>query len=142
MAQLSRYSVTAKGARIGMRLALAALLLISVACQRTSSTPERYGARVVFRAHTPLHFPDFDLIYLGERRVAPAVYPREFIFHDFQATRDSEAVDVAWSAGAGDIGPAPFTIGGKSFLLELQVSDQHGALEDNELVVNLAAGGP
>lgn len=142
MAPLSRYPGIARGARIGLRLALVALLLTSAACQRASSAPERYGARIAFRAHTPLHFPDFDLTYQGERRVAPVDYPREFIFHDFRASQGSEVVDVAWSAGAGDIGPAPFTIGGKSFLLELKVSDQLGDLEDNELVVSLATGGP
>ena len=41
---------------------------------------------------------------------------------------------------AGDIGPAPFAVSGRRFLLELKRSDRLGPLKADELAVTRAEG--
>lgn len=99
--------------------------------------PAAYAKKVSFQKGRPLRFPDFVLEYAGERRVASKQYPRGFLNHDFIVTTGSERRTVSWSAGTGDIGPAPFTIAGKDFALELARSDSLGKLKPNELVITI-----
>ena len=58
-----------------------------------------------------------------------------FALHDFRAAQGTESVNVSWSSGTGDIGPAFFTVGGVDYRLELAQSDELGRLDDNQLVV-------
>lgn len=97
-----------------------------------------YGTKVPFTKNTELHFPDFVLTYVGERRVAPDRYPRGFLFHDFRVTTSKGSQTVSWSSGTGDIGPAPFAVNGARFTLELGHADQLGRLKPAELVIQRA----
>ena len=101
-----------------------------------------YGTKVTFKKARPLTFPDFILLYVGERRAASRRYPRGFLNRDFIVSTDSERIAVSWSAGTGDIGPALFTIAGKEYGLELVRSDSLGRLKPNELVVTIGRRTP
>lgn len=105
-------------------------------CQAQTSGPAAYATKVSFKKGVPLHFADFDLTYTGERHETSKVFKPGFNFHDFTATRGTETVKISWSSGTGDIGPASFVFGGKTFLLELRHSDKLGKLRDDELVVS------
>ena len=111
--------------------------LVSLAFLSVENRPNAYGTRVTFKKARPLTFPDFVLEYAGERRVTSKQYPRGFRNHDFVVTAGAARRTVSWSAGTGDIGPAPFTIAGKHFALELVRSDSLGRLKPNELVITL-----
>jgi hypothetical protein len=102
----------------------------------SDSSVHLYGSKVSFERARPLQFSDFTLEYLGERRVRPGKYPRDFVYQDFVAVAGAERVNVSWSAGSGDIGPAVFIVGGKQFWLELAMSDSAGRLKSNELVIS------
>ena len=112
--------------------------LLAGVCVGAGPRPAPYGAKVAFRLSSPIRFADFDLTYLGERRVETDRYPRGFTVHDFRVSRDDEGVTVSWSAGTGDVGPAAFPFAGRSFLLELRRSDRLGPLKTDELVVTPA----
>ncbi len=94
-----------------------------------------YGAKITFAKGRSIAFRDFQLEYLGSRRVTPPQFPRGFLVHDFIASKGSERVPVTWSAGTGDIGPAVFVISRKTFWLELARSDSLGRLKPNQLVI-------
>lgn len=122
--------------------AVGALALVgpsfAAVCFAAGPKPAPYGAKVVFRAGSPIRFADFSLTFLGTRRVASEKYPREFVLHDFRVVEADTVVAVSWSAGTGDIGPAIFSLGGRRFALELKRSDHLGELGDDELVVTPA----
>lgn len=112
--------------------------LLPAVCVAAGPRPAPYGSKVVFREGSPLAFADFDLTFLGTRRETRPEYPRGFLYLDFRASRGGSSASVSWSAGTGDVGPAPFAFGGKRFLLELKRSERAGALKDDELVVSPA----
>jgi len=114
--------------------ALIALALLPGSCSPAPAV-NGYGTRVAFEKARPLKFPDFILEYVGDRRVSSKQYPRGLLSRDFVVSGGSERIGVSWPAGTGDIGPAPFPIGGKLFGLELVRSDSLGPLKPNELVV-------
>ncbi len=95
-----------------------------------------YGSKVRFKAGRTLRFPDFELIYLGKRRVAPKQYPRGWWIHDFKVVCKGAEQTVSWSAGTGDIGPTRFRVTGRFFQIELSRSDKLGPLHQDELVVS------
>lgn len=95
-----------------------------------------YGSKAKFRADRTLRFPDFDLIYLGKRRVTPKQYPRGWWTHDFKVLSKGAEQTVSWSAGTGDIGPTRFKVTGGFFQIELSLSDKLGSLRPDELVVS------
>ena len=113
---------------------VSALLTLSATAAASEVTP--YGAWTEYRLSRAAPFAHFTLEYLGERHVENAHFPPGFTHHDFVATTPSERVQLSWSSGTGDIGPAPFTIAGERFTLELRLSDELGPLAANELVVN------
>ena len=110
-------------------------LFIAAACVAPGPRPAPYGAKVVFRANSPIRFRHFALTFVGERHVAFPEYPRGFDYHDFRLTSGPETLIVSWSAGTGEIAPALFTVAGQRFMLELVHSERRGRLEANELVV-------
>jgi hypothetical protein len=95
-----------------------------------------YGAKVKFSVGHTLHFPDFNLAYVGKRRVTPPQYPRGWWAHDFKVRAKSDEQTVSWSAGTGDIGPTRFRVNGNDFQIELSRSDKLGALREDEVVVS------
>ena len=121
--------------RSSLRLVPVFFLLVAGACLEAGPRPAPYGARVVFRADTPIQFEDFTMSFVGERLDASPQYPRGFLMYDFRVVSASGTQTVSWSAGTGEIGPAEFTVAGRRYLLELKHSDRRGALENDELVV-------
>lgn len=113
-------------------------LLALAACSHAEEASDAvaYGAKVKFSVGRTLHFPDFDLTYVGKRRVTPPQYPRGWWIHDFKVRAKGDEQTVSWSAGTGDIGPARFKVNGTSFQIELSRSDKLGALRDDEVVVS------
>jgi hypothetical protein len=96
-----------------------------------------YGLKVKFSAGHSLHFPDFDLTYVGKRRVTPPQYPRGWWSYDFKVRGKNDEQTVSWSAGTGDIGPTRFKVNGADFQIELSRSDKLGPLRDDEMVVSV-----
>jgi hypothetical protein len=113
-------------------------LLALAACSHAeeASNAVAYGAKVKFSVGRTLHFPDFDLTYVGKRRVMPPQYPRGWWIHDFKVRAKSDEQTVSWSAGTGDIGPTRFKVNGTDFQIELSHSDKLGALREDEAVVS------
>ena len=113
-------------------------LLALAACSHAeeASNAAAYGAKVKFSVGRTLHFPDFDLTYVGKRRVTPPQYPRGWWIHDFKVRAKSDEQTVSWSAGTGDIGPTRFKVNGTDFQIELSRSDRLGALREDEVVVS------
>lgn len=109
--------------------------LFSSFCGKNSEGKANLGAKVAFSQDTPIQFEDFALTYIGERRVSSDIFPRGFLSHDFKAKTDKEEKTVSWTSGTGDIAPTVFEIGGKSYKLELRMSDKLGKLAENEIVV-------
>ncbi len=97
-----------------------------------------YGAKVKYQKGQSLGFADFEVTYLGARKVSSPTYPRGFVYHDFEVSRGSSKKTVSWTSGTGDIGPTAFAFGGRSFLLELSRSDKLGWLAAGELVIRVA----
>jgi hypothetical protein len=117
---------------------LLAHLVVITACSHAeeAANAAAYGARVKFSVGRPLHFPDFDLTYVGKRHVTPPQYPRGWWIHDFKVRAKNDEQTVSWSAGTGDIGPARFKVNGNDFQIELSRSDKLGALGEDEVVVS------
>ena len=119
-----------------------ALLIVHLsalaACSHTADLPDTvaYGTKVKFSAGRTLRFPDFELIYVGKRRVTPRQYPRGWWTYDFKVRRKGDEQIVSWSAGTGDIGPTRFKVDGAEFQLELSHSDKLGTLREDEMVVS------
>lgn len=109
------------------------LLMLGNQCR--ADVVASYGAKVKFKKGAVMKFADFDLRYVGQRKVATPTFSRGMVFEDFQASKGSEKVMVSWSAGTGDIGPVGFEVGGGRFQLELRLADRIGRLKENELVV-------
>ncbi|RBP42561.1 hypothetical protein DES53_106270 [Roseimicrobium gellanilyticum] len=105
------------------------------ACAAGKGGSASYGTKVKFSKGSPITFPDFELKYVGTRKVSSSTYPRGFLYHDFEVSRSSASKTVSWSSGTGDIGPAIFQFDGKEFWLELSRSDKLGKLADNEVVI-------
>jgi len=107
-----------------------------VSCGHAASEQKAsYGTRVKYRTGEKIEFPDFTIDYVGERRKTLPVYPRGFLYYDFEVRNANIEKAVSWSSGTGDIGPVQFEIGGKHYQLELRHSDKLGKLKDNELVI-------
>lgn len=110
-------------------------LYLVAACVGPGPRRAPYGARIVFRANSPIQFRHFVLTFVGQRHVSFPEYPRGFDYHDFRVASGSETLTVSWSSGTGEIAPASFSVGGRRYLLELVHSDRRGRLAANELVV-------
>jgi hypothetical protein len=113
-------------------------LLAFAVSPRAAEAPDAaaYGAKLKFSVGRTLHFPDFDLTYVGKRRVTPPQYPRGWWSYDFKVRGKGDEQTVSWSAGTGDIGPTRFKVVGADFQIELSRSDKLGPLRDNEMVVS------
>jgi hypothetical protein len=114
---------------------LAAVLCLFLTRSHAAETAAKYDAKVSYGKKQPLVFPDFTLTYAGARQVSPPPGLRAWTVHDFIVNASGKEQKVSWSSGTGDIGPTPFAVGGKKFLLELAISDTLGKLKEGELVV-------
>jgi hypothetical protein len=121
------------------------VILVLIVCGgvtrgRAAEGAAAYDAKVSFRPKQGLTFPDFTLVYKGEKNVKPPAGLRSWTVHEFTVTADEKEQAVSWSSGTGDIGPTPFSVGRKKFLLELSYSDTLGRLKTGELVVRRDGG--
>ncbi len=107
--------------------------------QPKTSTSAAYGTKTIFEKNIPIQFPDFAVTFTG---TTPANAGNSEIkiplgdFYKFDVTNGTDSQVVSWSSGTGLIGPRPFTVGGKSYWLELRMSEKLGWLKDNELVIS------
>jgi hypothetical protein len=108
----------------------------TVSCGYAASEEKAaYGTRVKYRPGQKIEFPDFAVVYVGERQKTVPVYPRPFVYYDFKVSKGKAEKMVSWTTGTGVIDPTDFEIGGKHYQLELRHSDKLGKLQDNELVI-------
>ncbi len=108
------------------------------ACADMKNSTATYGAKVKYSQGATIHYPDFDLTYIGTRKEASKVYPRGFTYEDFRVERGSDTVTVSWSSGTGLIAPRQFEFGGQKYQLMLVHGGPAGKLKDHELVVSKA----
>ncbi len=102
---------------------------------KNSDASAKFGEKVRFTQNVPVKFEDFTIVYIGERRATSDIFPRSFLYHDFKIQNQTEEKTVSWTGGTGDIAPTAFEIGGKTYELELRMSDKFGKLAENELAV-------
>ena len=122
-------------------LTVAAAVLIFAVWNARAGAPsgeQPYGAKVKFREGAPVQFKDFEVIYLGKRRVVPKQYPRGWWAYDFIIRSGESEQKVTWSAGTGSIDPARFDVKKKTYQLELGMADKLGQLAEDEMVVSAA----
>lgn len=121
----------------GLLSKIAALMAMSAGAFAAEPAAANYGEKTKFAVSRPMKFPAFELTYDGKHRVVPPQYPRGWWAHDFTVHAGEKSQKVVWSAGTGDIGPARFTVSGRVFALELELSDKLGKLRADELVVSV-----
>jgi hypothetical protein len=114
--------------RVAVILALA-LLAVAAAPRAVP-----YNKKVTFRTGEILRFPHFTIEYIG---IASPGIPQLHLApsHGFRVRRGTQTIAVNWSTGTGDIGPAEFKIGGRTYWTELAHSDRYGWLKADEMVV-------
>lgn len=117
---------------------LISISLISIFCSAKNGDVN-YDTVVEFSKGAKLKFPDFTLEYKGERTVEKDMPQGKSItlsFYEFEVSDGNNKKTISWSSGTGDIAPARFDFGGKSFELELRTSEKlNKKLGENELVV-------
>jgi len=97
-------------------LTTALLLIVVVACNRSSMQPPMYGVKIQYVQGQPLNYPDVTLEFVGKRETpATSDYPRSTIFYDFKVYQGNQAQLISWSAGTGDIGPTLFELDGNRY---------------------------
>lgn len=121
--------------RLLLLLSLTVLGVLVIKAGGASTSVHGYGIKIQFTKGEVVKFPDFDLTYLGERRVSSPVFKPGFIYHDFFITRDEESEAMSWSSGTGDILPQSFEVAGQWYQLELRYAESMGWLKDDELVI-------
>src|SRR5437016_3492781 len=94
-------------------LPCAVLLALFLSMVGSSGLGADLATKTPFKKDQKLTFPGFSVTYLGERWVANEHFPRGFLYQDFRIENGKETKIVSWSAGTGDIGPAPFQIAGR-----------------------------
>jgi hypothetical protein len=119
-----------------MRSYLTFIVFLNVAmsfggCALTAASDQgfaRYGRWQTYSLKEPLHYPDFDLLFIGKD--AGSLYPgatgdlhRMGFIYRFSISSDNSSTTASWSSGTGDIGPTLFEIDGKRFFLEMVFSD-------------------
>lgn len=97
-----------------------------------------YGEKVVYKKGTPIQFPDFILIYRGEKELSGENGSTWYmLFYLFEISDGENTKEISWSSGLGDIGPNPFEFNNKKYNIEKGISEKFGKLNENELVINL-----
>lgn len=100
-----------------------------------------YGRPVPYALHQAVQYPDFSVRFLGTRREVISVYPRGFLYYDFEIfSRAQEKTTVSWTSGTGSLGPHAFEVDGKGFFLELKANSletdaRKRWLKENEMII-------
>jgi len=115
---------------------LGVMVLAAVTPACGADKPAVYGTRVDYKKGKPVEYPDFVLTYAGQREVQGPIYPRPFIYQDFDAVSKGKTTRVSWSSGTGAIGPQWFSVDRRPYQLELSYADKVGKLKNGEMVVS------
>jgi hypothetical protein len=121
-------------------LLFTALFCFFVFCRcGNKHTNPAYGEIVKFEKNIPLAYPDFEIIFTGERRQT-STFPNgnsfTFTYFDFKLKKGNEEKTVSWTSGTGIIEPASFEFGGSKFQLELRSYDKEKKkLNNDEMVI-------
>lgn len=105
------------------------------ACAAVKTPTASYGSKVKYSKGVTLHFPDFDLVYLGRRKESSEVFKPGFTFEDFRISQGSHSDTVSWTSGTGLIAPRQFKFHGGTFQLMLHHGGPAGKLKSDELLV-------
>ncbi len=82
-----------------------------------------YGKPVKYSLNTEVRYPDFAVRFVGTRREVPKVYPRGFLYYDFEVLSNSGIkAKASWSSGTGELGPIEFSVDGEGYFLELRAN--------------------
>lgn len=103
----------------------------------------QYGTVVSYTENELIHFPDFDLTFVGMYDRTPENFPNQnvrLLYYDFVISKGTEKQTVSWSSGLGEIVPHPFEVEGQHYTLERTMikSSTPGPtqrLAENELVI-------
>jgi len=102
---------------------------------------QSYGTIVPFKKESALYFPDFGLIYKGQRFQKTNNAQCVFTFEQFELIdlNGNKLEDIEWSSGTGEIAPTTFKKSGKKYWLELRTSNVVGniftIMKIDELIV-------
>ena len=117
---------------------LATFLLLANNALRAEGTQKmqyQYGEKIKFLDKKQIRLPDFSITFQDERRAKSPVYPRGFLFYDFDLTKGKTHKVISWTSGTGDISPVAFEFEEKKFILEMGISDLVKFLNHGELIV-------
>lgn len=98
----------------------------------------QYGEKVQYEKGTVIQFPDFRLVYIGDKWLSGkngATW--SMVFNLFEISDGKISKEISWSSGTGNIGPNPFEFKGKKYNIEKTISDNFGQLKLNELIINV-----
>ncbi|RBP42560.1 hypothetical protein DES53_106269 [Roseimicrobium gellanilyticum] len=112
---------------------MAALGMPAYAAVKPSA--QSYGSKVKYSKGATLHFPDFDLTYIGRRKESSEVFKPGFTFEDFRVSQGARSDTVSWTSGTGLIVPRQFKFRGNTFQLMLYHGGTAGKLKSDELIV-------
>lgn len=100
-----------------------------------------YGRPVPYALQQAVQYPDFSVRFLGARREVISVYPRGFLYYDFEIfSRAQEKTTVSWTSGTGVLGPQAFEVDGEGYFLELKANSletdaRKRWLKEDELII-------
>jgi len=99
----------------------------------------KYGEKVKYKLGEKIKFSDFDLEYLGVRKI-PGPGKLVFTYYDFKISKDNKYKNISWSSGTGDIAPNPFKFNGLKYSIlkngTLDLPDGRvERLKEDELIV-------
>lgn len=97
----------------------------------------QFGERVIYDDKQSIHFPDFDLLFIGISEYPVPNNPSlKTVVYNFRISKGSTTEEIGWSGGLGMVAPAPFEFEGKKYFLEKGYSQKLSLwLEENELVI-------
>lgn len=121
--------------RLLLLLSVTVLGVLVIKAGGASTSVHAYGSKTPFTKGDVVKFPDFDLTYLGERKISSPVFKAGFIYHDFFIAKGEESEAMSWSSGTGEIAPQSFEVAGQWYQLELRYAEGVGWLKDDELVI-------
>ncbi len=100
-----------------------------------------YGRPAKYSLNTEVSYPDFSVRFIGTRREVSKVYPRGFLYYDFEIVSvKGGKTKVSWTSGTGVLHPVEFSVDGAVYLLELKANSLEkdpakSWLKENELIV-------
>ncbi|MEN6440786.1 MAG: hypothetical protein ABFD97_19620 [Syntrophobacter sp.] len=100
-----------------------------------------YGKPAKYSLNMVISYPDFTIRFIGTRREVSKVYPRGFLYYDFEIiSNKGSKTKVSWSSGTGVLGPVEFSVEGGRYYLELKANSlerdpEMSWLKENEMII-------